>query len=286
MAIMAEQWGGMMSPGPGMMLQGNGGMGGQWDASGMPMGAMPMVGGAGPSMPPPSTQCQGSPLAMELKRLFLDLNPEEQRRYWASDLLSRSSDSDAAACIPLIFNRLVNFPSAHGLGIHALGELLRLHPMVLVQLLRPEHIYDLFNPSVDDGPAAVFLHAFMCCKQATSSVEQESAKLQRLLMRRTKSQDLRRVPCSPLRSWLCQIWLDAASSRPERQLLAQCCARWIGDSAASAAEKLPCLALMKNELAMRGRPEGDAWLVSLLLEQVCRDPVGHSPDLQQLLWHQ
>lgn len=41
---------------------------------------------------------------------------------------------------------------------------------------------------------------------------------------------------------------------------------------------------MKQEFDLRGRPEGDAWLVSMLLEQVCRDPVGHSPDLQHLLW--
>eukprot|EP00429_Kryptoperidinium_foliaceum_P108954 CAMPEP_0176307956 /NCGR_PEP_ID=MMETSP0121_2-20121125/64290_1 /TAXON_ID=160619 /ORGANISM="Kryptoperidinium foliaceum, Strain CCMP 1326" /LENGTH=47 /DNA_ID= /DNA_START= /DNA_END= /DNA_ORIENTATION= len=41
---------------------------------------------------------------------------------------------------------------------------------------------------------------------------------------------------------------------------------------------------MRHELELRGRPEGDVWLLSMLLEQVCRDPVSHSPDLQHLLW--
>merc|ERR1719440_660920 len=122
----------------------------QWEASGMGGMAM-MAGAAGPSMMPQSAGTQGSPIALELKRLFLDLNPEEQRKYWASELLMRSTEIDAAACIPMILNRLVNFPYAHGLGIHALSELLRIHPHVVVQNLMPNHIYDLFNPAVDDG---------------------------------------------------------------------------------------------------------------------------------------
>lgn len=41
---------------------------------------------------------------------------------------------------------------------------------------------------------------------------------------------------------------------------------------------------MREEMGLRGRPDGDAWLLTALLEQVCRDPNGHSPDLQHLLW--
>lgn len=221
----------------------------------------------------------------DLRRLFLELAPEENRQNRASQLLQQSSESEAVACISLVLDRLVNFSTSHGLGIHALRTLLHVHPLVMVQILTPQRIYDLFNPNVDDGPAAEFLHAYVCFKeQQGQPVNQETTKLQRLLMRRSKQHDLRRVQRSLARAWLCQIWLDAPSSRPERQVLAACCVCWIADAAAPIGEKLPCLALMAQEFQLRGRPDAETWLISMLLEQVCRDPVGHSPDLQHLLW--
>jgi len=260
---MAGGWGGAAAPpGPG---------GGMWDTA--PAGPM---GGDWQAM---------SPVLMELKRLFLELSPEDNRRYRASELVQHCSEGDAAACIPLVLDRLVNFPSTHGLGIHVLSELLRLHPMAVVRQFAPARIYDIFNPTVDEAPAGAFLHSFLRCKQAQGgSAEQESGKLQRLLMRRAKVQSLRRVPASTLRGWLCQIWLDVPSARPDRQLLGECCARWISDQNVPLMEKGPCLSIMRQELERRGRPDGETWLVSLLLEQVCRDPVSHSPDLQHLLW--
>merc|ERR1740123_2647372 len=77
-----------------------------------------------------------SPVLMELKRLFLELSPEDNRRYRASELVQHCSEGDAAACIPLVLDRLVNFPSTHGLGIHVLSELLRLHPMAVGRQFR------------------------------------------------------------------------------------------------------------------------------------------------------
>lgn len=220
-----------------------------------------------------------------LRRLLLELGPEEGRRQRASELLHRSSEQDASECIPLILDRIVNVASAHGLGIHALCELLRVHPIVMVQRLTAERVYDLFHPNADDRPALAFLHSFMCYKHSQGlGVEQESAKLQKLLIRRSKHPELWRAEASPLRAWLCKIWLDVPSSRPDRQNMASSCNRWIADMHAGVEEKLPCLALMKQELELRGRPEGEAWLLGNLLEQVCRDPISHSPDLQHLLW--
>lgn len=222
---------------------------------------------------------------LELRRLFLELGPEERRLQQVTELIQRTSASDAVDYVRFVLDRLVNFPTSQSFGLHVLHELLRFHHAVVFQHLTPPRIYDLFNPKADDRPPAAFIHALACCKESHSlTAEHEGAKLQRLLLRRSKQFDLRRVVASPARAWLCRIWLDAPTSRPEWQLVTGCCARWIGDPRASPAEKLPCLALMQEELERRGHPEGAAWTMGVLLEQVCRDPVGHSSDLQHLLW--
>eukprot|EP00927_Polykrikos_kofoidii_P031181 TRINITY_DN26851_c0_g1_i1.p1 TRINITY_DN26851_c0_g1~~TRINITY_DN26851_c0_g1_i1.p1 ORF type:complete len:1033 (+),score=188.17 TRINITY_DN26851_c0_g1_i1:366-3464(+) len=220
-----------------------------------------------------------------LKRIFLELGPEDDRRHRAAELLRHSHALQMAQLLPLVMDRLVNYPSSHGLGIFVLEELFRLQPHILAHYLGPSAVYDLFMPGADDRPAAALLHALLCYKAAQGlSVGAECAKFQKLLMRRAKHHDLRRVPSSPLRVWLSKIWLDVPSAQPDKQVVCDCCARWVADPQASLVEKLPCLVLLRREFNVCGRPEGDAWLLGLLLEQVCRDPVGHSSDLQHLLW--
>lgn len=223
-------------------------------------------------------------LSSELRRLFLELGPEETRRYRVSELLQRSTANDCVECLNLILDRLVNFPSAQGLGIHALYELLRLHRELLVKHLTSSRIYDLFNPNADERLPAIFLRDFLSCKESLGmSAADEGHRLQRLLLRRSKQNDLKRVPATKLRAGLSRIWLDVPSTRPDRGLMAGCCARWIADPNVLQEDKLACITLMRLERDRRGT-EGDAWTVSVLLEQVCRDPTGHSPDLQHLLW--
>jgi len=224
-------------------------------------------------------------MAVDLKRVFLELDLEEAKCFRASELIQRMAEADAAQCLPMVLDRLVNFPSSHALGIHVLHELLRIHPFVLVHGVGPATVYDMFSPGTDDNAGAAFLHSLLSFKDSQGmTARPETEKLQKLLLRRAKQQDLRRVPASPLRAWLCQIWLDVLSAQPDLQLMAECCARWVADSRAPLPEKLPCLGIVGRELDRRGRPEGDIWLAGLLLEQVCRDPTGHSPDLQHMLW--
>jgi len=165
-----------------------------------------------------------------------------------------------------------------------LAEMFRLYPMVLTQSFPPARVYDLFNPEFDDSNAAAFLHQLLCFKASQGlSVREEVSKVGKLLLRRSKQQSLRHVPASPLRLWLSRIWRDVPESQ-DRATVTECCVRWIGDDRASLADKFPCLAVVKHEVEERGYPDGDTWLLSKLLAQVCRDPVGHSPDLQHFLW--
>mmetsp|Transcript_84739 Transcript_84739/g.265086 ORF Transcript_84739/g.265086 Transcript_84739/m.265086 type:complete len:833 (+) Transcript_84739:55-2553(+) len=236
------------------------------------------------SAPGGLVQANGS-VSSELRRVFLELGPEERRQFRAAELLQQSTASDAADCISFILDRLVNFASAQSLGLYALYTLLRLHTAVVIQNLTSSRVYDLFNPNADERPPAMFLHAFVCCKESQGlSAAEEGTKFQRLLLRRSKQPDLRRLAATPARAWLSRIWQDAPSTCPDARLIAGCCARWIGDTNACLDDKLPCLELMRRERERRGLPEGDAWTVSVVLEQVCRDPMGHSPDLQHLLW--
>lgn len=228
---------------------------------------------------------RNSGLSLDLRRLFLELGPEENRRFRVSELLQRSGPGDCVECLTCILERLVNFPSAQSLALHALYELLRLHREVLVQNLTSSRIYDLFNPNADERQPAMFLRDFLCCKESMGlSAAEEGSKLQRLLLRRSKQVDLRRVPPTPLRAGLSRIWVDVPSARPDQHILANCCSRWMGDPNTPQEDKLPFLALMRQERERRGSPDGDSWTVSMILEQVCRDPAGHSPDLQHLLW--
>lgn len=222
-------------------------------------------------------------LAAELRGLFAER--EDDPRPHCAELLQRCAVADVPSCIGAILDRLVNFPAAHPLGLYALAELLRLQPAATCKCLGPSQVSHLFHQRVDESQAAHFLHTLLLCKEAQGiRLEEDGAKLVKFLLRRSKQQDLRRIPSSPLRAWLCQIWLDAPSSRPMADLMTACCARWVSDAGTSPAEKLPCLALLRQELERRGRPAGEAWLLSSLFEQVCRDPIHHSPDLQQLVW--
>eukprot|EP00929_Paragymnodinium_shiwhaense_P081519 TRINITY_DN42683_c0_g1_i1.p1 TRINITY_DN42683_c0_g1~~TRINITY_DN42683_c0_g1_i1.p1 ORF type:complete len:1169 (-),score=244.46 TRINITY_DN42683_c0_g1_i1:112-3618(-) len=240
---------------------------------------------APPGAEPPRTS---SGLTAELKRLFLELGPEESRQQRIAQTLQRAAEDDAAQAVPWVVDRLVTYPSVRSLGLFTIQELMRLFPNVVARCLGPSAIFDLLTglKSVEEEMMlSGFLHAVFCCKEANGlEVGRECAKLQKVLLRRAKQLDLKRVPCSPLRLCLTQIWLDAPSSRPERQLMADCCARWIADPLTMAMDKMPCFILMWREFELYGRPESDAWLAQLLLKELCRDPVGHSPDLQHLLW--
>lgn len=244
--------------------------------------------GSGPFCSSPGTALGANrhdSVASEVRRIFLELGPEEMRQKRASDLLQRASDRDAAECISTVLDRLVNFASARTLGVYILAEVIRFHPVAMVNEFTPQRVYDLFNPGADDRPAGAFLHHFLSYKHSQGlGTKQETEKVQKLLLRRSKQHDLRRVPTSPLRIWLGKIWKDVPSSVPDRQLLSGCCARWVADRSTTAEEKIPLLCIMRQEFELRGRPDGDAWILSMVLEQVCRDPVNHSPDLQQMLW--
>lgn len=216
----------------------------------------------------------------------MGLGPLEARCARASQLLDGLPEAAAGECIPVVLDKMVNVPSIFDLGIHVLRHVLRVYPTAVLRHLTPSRIYDVFPPNdVNDYVAASFVHDFMCFKEAQGhGVEQEGTKLQKLVLRRARVQDLRRAPPSVLRTWLTKIWLDVPSSMPDKWLLADCCSRWVAQKGLPEADKAVCFAALRREALVRGRPEADAWLVNLLLKQVCRDPVGHSTDLQQILW--
>jgi len=226
-----------------------------------------------------------TPLNAELKRIFLEISPEETRHYRVTSLLQQASPQDVAMCVPFILDRLVNYASANSIGIHMLSDILRFHTMVFAEAFPPARIYDLFNPEADDWAAAAFVHQLICWKASQGmSVNEDASKIGKLLVRRSKQQSLRQVPASALRSWLTRMWVDVPECRQDQTGVTECCVRWVGDQNASIADKIPCLAIVKGEVESRGRPAGDTWVLSKMLAQVCRDPANHSPDLQHLLW--
>eukprot|EP00438_Fugacium_kawagutii_P025829 Skav200507 [mRNA] locus=scaffold450:380599:381299:- [translate_table: standard] len=90
------------------------------------------------------------------------------------------------------------------------------------------------------------------------------------------------VPSCAARSWLTQIWKDVPSSRPCRDLLVGCSVRWVADPFEHKEGKATLLQIIREEI---GRSQdAEAKIVSLVFQEVCRQPMTHLPDLQQLLW--
>ena len=57
----------------------------------------------------------------------------------------------------------------------------------------------------------------------------EASTFSKLLMKRTKQNDLVKVPPCSARAWLVHIWKDVPSARPKRELLVSCVVRWLAD---------------------------------------------------------
>lgn len=233
----------------------------------------------------PGPAAGGSYAAQRMRRLLLETKPPELKLREAMELVHSCGPQDVGACVSGVLDLRVQLPATHTLGLQVLTELLRLFPGIMVSQFEKSHVYDLFPENGDVEGASSFLHSLLKTKESFGrSAQVEAAKLQKLLLERTRQKDLRRVPSSPVRAWLTQIWLDVPSTRPRRELLVRCCATWVADSTALASSKLPSLELLRQEFAAKSPAEAEPWLLTLLLEQVCRDPSNHSPDLQQLLY--
>ena len=61
------------------------------------------------------------------------------------------------------------------------------------------------------------------------NTKSEASTFSKLLMKRTKQNDLCKVPACTGRAWLVHIWKDVPSTRPNLDLLVSCVVRWLAD---------------------------------------------------------
>ena len=223
----------------------------------------------------------------QIKRLLLELKPLEEKQWEAQQFIQSCTEHDARSFLQAILKQAVPIRWMHVLGVQMLGELLRVHPSVVAaHPFRQAEISWLFPKQGEVDDAAAFLRNLLWTKEAMGkTTEAETSYYTELLKKRTQERDLRKVPACSARAWLAQIWKDVPSSRPRRDLLIACCVRWIADPYAPSSGKLPCVQLLREEAWRRPSPaDAEAWTISLIFQEVCRDPMQHSPDLQQLLW--
>ena len=231
-------------------------------------------------------------MASRLRRLFLELKPLEEKQWEAQQLVQQVAQGgqtvQVGPCVKAILEQLakpcVPLRWMQVLSVQMLSELLRLHPNLVSPHISKSDVVWLFPEHGDVEEGAKFLRDLLWTKASLGqSCDAEAWKFARLLMKRTDKKDLAKVPCCPARAWLVQIWKDVPSARPKRDLLVSCCVRWVADPYEAAQSKTPCLELLQEEASKRSAVDAETWILSLIFQEVCRQPMQHSPDLQQLL---
>ena len=88
----------------------------------------------------------------------------------------------------------------------------------------------LFPEDGDVDRAAAFFRNLLWTKETMcQTTKSEASAFSKLLMRRTKQNDLCKVPACTGRAWLVQIWKDVPSTRPHHEMLVSCVVRWLAD---------------------------------------------------------
>ena len=79
--------------------------------------------------------------------------------------------------------------------------------------------------------------------------------------------------------------LDVTSTPPNQDLLVGCCVRWqtpMSSQRGKLSESC-ILEILREESHGKRSVDVEAWIIPLIFQEVCRKPMHHSPDLQQLL---
>ena len=88
----------------------------------------------------------------------------------------------------------------------------------------------LFPQDGDVDRAAAFFRNLLWKKETMGqNTKSEASSFSKLLMKRTKQNDLCRVPACTARAWLVYIWKDVPSTRPNQDSLVSCVVRWLAD---------------------------------------------------------
>ena len=232
------------------------------------------------------TMHHGTSMSSRLRRLFLELKPPQQKHWEAKQLIQRCPAQEVGPFVKAILDQPVPLRWMHILSVEMLGGLLRLHPAVVATQFcnAKSNIAWLFPEDGDVDGAAFFLRNLLWIKEAMGqSTLNEVCKFVGLILQRTQQADLRKVPPCAARNQLVQIWKDVPSTRPNRDLLVGCCVRWIADPYELTARKTPLLEILREETRGKRPADVEAWIISLIFQEVCRYPMQYSPDLQQLL---
>ena len=227
---------------------------------------------------------QGPPVNLRLRQVLLELKPFEEKARDAHQLVQHMSADQVGPCVKAILEQPVPIPWMHGLSLQILGQLLHLHPAIVTSEFGKRNMSWLFPEQGDVDAAAMFLRNLLWNKQALGqNTRSEAGKFERILLKRTRQNDLCRVPACSARTWLAQIWKDVSSTRPKSDLLVSCMVRWLADQYERPEGKATCLEILQEEASRRTAADLEAWAVSLIFQEVCRQPMMHSADLQQLL---
>ena len=227
---------------------------------------------------------QGPPVNLRLRQLLLEWRPFEEKAWDVHQLVQHMSADQVGPCVKAILEQPVPLRWMQMLSLQMLGELLHLHPAIVTSEFGKRNMSWLFPEQGDVDAGAMFLRTLLWNKQALGqNTRSEVGEFERILLKRTRQNDLCRVPACSARTWLAQIWKDVSSTRPKSDLLVSCMVRWLADQYERPEGKATCLEILQEEASRRTAADLEAWAVSLIFQEVCRQPLMQSADLQQLL---
>lgn len=238
-------------------------------------------------------------LAININAILLSLQlRDDEKLQKTNTLLHYSNRIDCLRCLPEFFSLLDTYDSQVAeLAIKVLMQMFYRHEETVAAFLTVDHVYSVFRSDTDDMLGGELLWRIMRWKSTLPNYPfEESEKLLKLLLRRTRQQDPRLIPGCSLRWWLVLMWRDFPRMRPssnhDDERAVSPCVPWLIFWLASSAEplkfKVPLLQVIAEEIAKIRKAYIDrhtmftAWILKCICEAI---PVSVGCGHLQLVFH-
>eukprot|EP00397_Hematodinium_sp_SG-2012_P008117 GEMP01008172.1.p1 GENE.GEMP01008172.1~~GEMP01008172.1.p1 ORF type:complete len:811 (+),score=177.70 GEMP01008172.1:95-2527(+) len=222
-------------------------------------------------------------LAVNIHAILLSLNLRDEEKLQRTNTLLYYSDKvECLRCMPDVFSFIETYDAQVAeLCIKVIMQMFYRHEATVVSFFTVDHVYNVFRSDTNDMLGGELIWRVLRWKATLPNYPfEESEKILKLLLRRTRQGNPKQIPCSALRWWLVLMWRDFPRMRPKNsrgeERLPSPCVPWLIHWIASSREllkfKVPLLQVLMEEIhkagtsSIDGRAEITAWIMRELVE--------------------
>jgi len=217
-------------------------------------------------------------LALNLTSVLLSLQHSEEEKLQKTSSLLRFTDKFQ---ISRLLPQLTEFMKQSDSNIAALCvkvflQIFCRHADTVSSYLHADQVYDFFRSDMDDSLGGELYWRVLMWKALLPYYPfEESDKILKLLLRRSKHDDARRIPACSLRWWLILMWRELPEMRPRydsfqddaRLPTIELLIHWLG-SREPTKFKIPILQILRQEYEKMHNPDidGTAMFISMFFD--------------------